>query len=85
MSFSVFASGGSKKTVKLSNNKTFPIKFDAVESGSKCGYYDTSNKTWIEDGELDTRTCSFSHLTDFALFETARSTDEEANAYIVWF
>ena len=76
VSLSVMSSGASpaEKKVTLADNKTFPIKFDAVATSAKCGYYDTTNKKWVEDGKLDTKTCSFSHLTDFAIFSTTSET-----------
>ena len=72
VSLSVMSSGASpvEKKVTLANNKTFPIQFDTAATSAKCGYYDTANKKWVEDGNLEAKTCLFSHLTDFAIFST---------------
>ena len=40
----------------------------------------------MEEGDLDSKTCNFTHLTDFAIFTTSDGTDDDDdNAYLVQF
>ena len=75
-------SSAGAKTITLAENSTFPITFNAAGTSGKCGYYNTTTKKWTADGTLSTKTCTFSHLTDFAIFSESTTTKTE-NAYMV--
>ena len=49
-------------------NSNFTITFDTAETSGKCGYYNAASKKWTEDGTLSIKTCTFTHLTDFVIY-----------------
>ena len=56
-----------EKSITLPDGN-FTITFDTAATSGKCGYYNTTTKRWTDKGTLSTKTCTFTHLTDFAIY-----------------